>query len=229
VRGVPRDASTSAPGSGWLWESKRRRQKCLGMAWLLSVPLCRPASSPPLPPWSLTLSWQWHVLLFLPRDGKQLYAQLENIFRCREDGLVTTAARLAYEMLGKPFQQQSVPHPFGSAAWRGVLGGWQRHRRVPLLPASHCRRAPSLRTRNAFHSSSAEPVGAAGLRRNIAERLRNAELEPLHVLAEAARSSVPASLPAPPAWLCGSRTPALQLAPGQNRMQETFVHHRSCP
>lgn len=55
-----------------------------------------------------------------------------------------------------------------------------------------------------FHSSSAEPVGAAGLRRNIAERLRNAELELLHVLVEAACSSVPASHPTPPAWLYGS-------------------------
>lgn len=161
-------------------------------------------SSPPLPPWSLTLSWQWHVLLFLRRDRKQLYAQLKNIFRYREDGLVTTAARPVYEMLGKPFLRQGVPPPFSSAALLVLPDGWRWHRRAPPLPPSCCHQAPLLRTRNAFHSSSAEPVGAAGLHRNIAEQLRNAELEPLHVLAEAARSSIPASLPTPPVWLYGS-------------------------
>lgn len=174
------------------------------MAWLFSVPLCRLASSPPLPPWSLTLSWQWHVLLFLQRDGKQLYAQLENIFRYSEDGLVTAAARPAYEIFGKPFLWQGVLRPFSSAALLVLPDGRQWHRRAPPPPLSRCCWAPSLRTQNAFHFLSAEPVGAAGLRRNIAERLRNVELEPFHVLAEAACSSIPASLPAPPAWLYGS-------------------------
>lgn len=103
VKGVLRGASGSVPGFGWLCEGKKRTQKWWQMFWLLSVPLYCLTSSTPLPPWSLTLSCQWHVLLFLQRDGKQLYAQLENIFRCGEVCLVTAAARPAYKILEKPF------------------------------------------------------------------------------------------------------------------------------
>lgn len=117
---------------------------------------------------------------------------------------MTAAARPAYEIFRKPFLRQGVPCPFSSAALLVLPDGRQWYRRVPPPPPSCCRQAPLLQTRNAFHSSSAEPVGAAGLRRNIAEQLRNVELELLHVLAEAARSSIPASLPTPPAWLYGS-------------------------
>lgn len=117
---------------------------------------------------------------------------------------MTAAARPAYEIFRKPFLRQGVPRPFSSAALLVLPDGQQWHRRAPPPPPSCSRRAPLLRTRNAFHSSSAEPVGAAGLRRNIAEQLRNVELELLHVLAEAARSSIPASLPTRPTWLYGS-------------------------
>lgn len=111
-----RGASSIEADFGWPGEGKRRLQKWLAMGWLLSVPLCCSVTSPPLPPWSLTLSCQWHVLLFLRRDGKQLYAQLEIIFRYREHGLVTTAACPAYEIFRKPFIQQGVPRPCGSTA-----------------------------------------------------------------------------------------------------------------
>lgn len=60
----------------------------------------------------------------------------ENIFRCREDGLLTTAARPVYEIFGKSFQRQGVPRPFGSAALLVRPDRWQWHRRAPLPPGS---------------------------------------------------------------------------------------------
>lgn len=99
--------------------------------------------------------------------------------------------------------QKGVPRPRGSAALLVLPDGGQWHRRVPLLPlpplTPGCL-APDPKCISFLVSGA---VGAAGLRRNIAERLRNAELELLHVLVEAAHSPVPASHPAPPAWLYG--------------------------
>lgn len=114
---------------------------------------------------------------------------------------------------------------FSSTALLMLLDRWQWHRRVPLPPPSLFPMGSLTPELKWISFLSSGDSGGTGLHRNIAEQLRNAELEPLHVLAEAARSLVPASHPTPPAWLYGSTG----AGPLPSDLLPAKTGHRSCP